>query len=127
MAKRSISTRSGASRYEAVNLAYKRRVRRLLNDEDYGPKLVRLSAQDQQTVLRLVYRNQGREARRAVIELDAARRGRRTVAERARRYAALPSADRSAQWRDVRDRAHSDDQDAQFWELYRHNILGSTR
>lgn len=50
-----------------------RRLRRILTDEDYGPKLVRLSRADQRTVLDLIDENRGREARSAIDRLDAVR------------------------------------------------------
>lgn len=55
---------------------YRRRLNTLLADEDYGPKLVRLSAADQQKVLGLVFTGRGREARALVIRLDHDRRDR---------------------------------------------------
>jgi hypothetical protein len=56
------------------NPAYRRRVNTLLNNEDYGPKLARLGAHDQRTVLELVYQNRGREARSEIVRLDRERR-----------------------------------------------------
>jgi hypothetical protein len=58
----------------AVASAASRRLRRILNDEDYGPKLVRLSTNDQRVVLDLISENRGREARSAIEELDQRRR-----------------------------------------------------
>ncbi len=125
MAKPPTAPRSGAQPFQAVDRAYKDRLRYILGDEDFGPKLARLSRKDQQTVLQLVYRNKGREARRAILDLDRARRHKATVAGRARRYAALPPDQRTAQWAHVRERAHADDEDAQFWALYRNALPGA--
>jgi len=55
---------------------YRRRLNTVLHDEDYGSKLVRLSAADQQKVLGLVFAGRGREARALILELDTARRDR---------------------------------------------------
>lgn len=115
---------SRAVSYLPVDRAYKDRVRRILNDETYGPKLVRLNKTDQQTVLQHIYRKDGKSARQAILDLDAARRGKATMAGRARRYAALPPEQRSEKWRDVRDRAHADGDDARFWDLYKNILRG---
>lgn len=55
--------------------AYRRRLRALLLDEDYGPKLARLNVADTTRVLRLVEANRGVEARKLIITLDEERRG----------------------------------------------------
>ena len=52
----------------------KRRLNRILADEDYGPKLVRLNRRDQREVLQLIDANRGREAREAILRLDRQRR-----------------------------------------------------
>jgi len=54
--------------------AYRRRLRRLLLDEDYGPKLARLNVTETARVLRLVELNRGADARELIIQLDKARR-----------------------------------------------------
>lgn len=54
--------------------AYRRRLRALLLDEDYGPKLARLNVADTTRVLRLVEANRGAEARKMIVELDERRR-----------------------------------------------------
>lgn len=110
--------------YTPVDRNYKDRVRRILADETYGPRLARLNQTDQQTVLQLIYHGDSRGARRTILNLDRARLDKRTLAGRARRYAALPPDRRSATWNDVRDRAHADDQDRQFWELYKNILRG---
>jgi hypothetical protein len=51
-----------------------KRLERILNDEDYGPKLARLNRRDEAHVLNLIDQNRGREARSEIIRLDAARR-----------------------------------------------------
>ena len=61
------------------NAAYRRRVKTLLDNEDYGPKLARLNNEDQRSVLELVYRNQGREARSEILRLDRQRRALRNA------------------------------------------------
>lgn len=66
---------AASGKYETPSKGYAARLRRLLNDEDYGPKLVRLSAADQQQVLQLVNQNKGREARATINRLDEQRRG----------------------------------------------------
>lgn len=55
---------------------YRRRLNTVLRDEDYGPKLIRLSAADQQKVLGLIFTGRGREARALIVELDEQRRDR---------------------------------------------------
>lgn len=124
MAQPRTPPRSGAVPFTPVDRAYKDRVRRILNDETYGPKLVKLNKTDQQTVLQHIYRKDGKGARQAILDLDAARRGKATMAGRARRYAALPPDQRSARWRDVRDRVHEDGDDARFWDLYKNILRG---
>lgn len=96
--------------YETPSPGYSRRLRSLLNDPEYGPKLVRLSAEDQQRVLTRVNQAEGREARRLVNELDEKRRAGRRATDRARRYAALPSP--------VRVVEHPDDEVREFWAAY---------
>jgi hypothetical protein len=51
-----------------------RRLQRLLDDEDYGPKLARLRGTDEQHVLGLISRNQGAAARAEINAADARRR-----------------------------------------------------
>lgn len=58
-----------------------RRLLRILNNEDYGPKLARLRGEDERYILRLIDQNKGKEARREILRLDEERRAR----ERARR------------------------------------------
>lgn len=99
--------------------AAKRRLNALLRDEEYGPKLVRLRRADERHVLELVYENRGREARQAIDDLDASRRRRRTLGEKARDYARLPRRTRSQTWQTVKD------QESLFWSLYRSAVLAS--
>lgn len=54
--------------------AYRRRLRRLLLDEDYGPKLARLNVAETARVLRLIELNRGADARELITQLDKARR-----------------------------------------------------
>lgn len=67
--------------------AAKRRLNRILADEELGPALARLNRKQETEVLDLVYRNQGREARAKIVQYDTKRKRRRTVADRAKRYA----------------------------------------
>lgn len=97
----------------------KRRLARLLADEEYGPKLVRLNRHDERRVLDLIYENRGAEARKAIEELDTGRRKRRTLGEKARAYARLSPRNRSREWTSVRDF------EAQFWSLYRAAVLAA--
>ena len=101
--------------------AAKRRLAALLRDEEYGPRLVRLNRTDERTVLDLIYENRGREARAKIIELDAGRRRKRTLGEKARAYAKLPRSTRSDEWRNVQEDVSGFE--AQFWSLYRAAVL----
>jgi hypothetical protein len=103
--------------------AAKRRLALLLRDEEYGPKLVRLNRADERRVLDLVYEGNGREARKAIDDLDAGRRRRRTLGEKARAYARLPRRTRSAEWRAIMEEVES--HEGQFWALYRSAVLAS--
>ena len=87
-----------------------RRLGRILRDEDYGPKLVRLSRTDQRTILELIDANRGAQARREILRLDEARRRRRTVQRRAERYAARPPEERGG--------AGRPDEVREFWAEY---------
>lgn len=51
-----------------------RRLERILNDEEYGPKLARLRGESERRVLNLIDENKGREARKLILELDEERR-----------------------------------------------------
>lgn len=50
------------------------RLRRILNDEHYGPALVRLTKAEQRRVLDLIEQNRGAEARKLIDELDRKRK-----------------------------------------------------
>lgn len=54
-----------------------RRLERILNDEDYGPKLARMNRRDEAHILDLIDRNKGREARKEILRLDKERLERR--------------------------------------------------
>lgn len=54
----------------------RRRLQRLLDDEDYGPKLARLRGEDERRVLRLISENRGAEARAEIQAADERRRQR---------------------------------------------------
>ena len=56
----------------------RRRLQRILNNELYGPKLVRLNRAQERTVLDLIEAGEGKRARQAILDYDAERRaGRR--------------------------------------------------
>lgn len=54
-----------------------RRLERILNDEDYGPKLARMNRKNEAHILDLIDRNKGREARSEILRLDKERLARR--------------------------------------------------
>jgi len=58
----------------------RRRLQSILDDERYGPALVRLTRSEQRDVLRLVEGGDGRAARAEIARLDVARKGRRREA-----------------------------------------------
>lgn len=62
-----------------------RRLRAILSDENYGPKLVRLGKADQRIILDLISENKGREARKRIVKLDATRRERVRIGSMIRR------------------------------------------
>lgn len=59
-----------------------KRLERILNDEEYGPKLVRLNRKDEAYILDLIDRNKGREARKEILRLDEARLARARAARK---------------------------------------------
>lgn len=69
--------------------AERERLNRILNDEEYGPKLVRLNKADQRTVLDLISANQGKQARAEILRLDEERRNTRRVRTRSWRSFAI--------------------------------------
>ncbi len=87
-----------------------RRLNRVLRDEDYGPKLVRLSRADQRRILDLIDNNRGAQARREILRLDAERRAHATIRRRALRYAHLPAGERRGDGRP--------DEVREFWAAY---------
>ena len=87
-----------------------RRLARILRDEDYGPKLVRLSRIDQRRILDLIDANRGAQARREILRLDAERRRKATVRRRALRYYSLPEDERTGDGRP--------DEQRDFWAAY---------
>lgn len=50
-----------------------KRLERILNDEDYGPKLARMNRKNESYILDLIDRNKGREARKEILRLDKER------------------------------------------------------
>jgi hypothetical protein len=103
--------------------AAKRRLAVLLRDEEYGPKLARLRRADERHVLDLIYENRGREARKAIEELDAGRREKRTIGGKARAYAKLPRQTRSDEWQDVTEEIAGHEN--VFWALYKSAVLAA--
>lgn len=87
-----------------------RRLNRILRDEDYGPKLVRLNRADQRHILDLIDENRGAQARREILRLDEERRRHNTVRRRALRYAHLPADERTGDGRP--------DETREFWSAY---------
>lgn len=87
-----------------------RRLNRILRDEDYGAKLVRLSRTDQRHILDLIDANRGAQARREILRLDEERRRSATVRRRALRYAHLPGDERRGDGRP--------DEIREFWAAY---------
>ena len=61
----------------SATAAEKRRLQRILNDETYGPALVRLNRAQQREVLDLISEDRGREARQRILALDEQRRAAR--------------------------------------------------
>jgi hypothetical protein len=78
-----------------------RKLKRLLDDERYGPALVRLNRADQRVILDLIETSDARTVRRELLRLDETRRGKIRERSRARRekVSAGPS------WEDVARRA----------------------
>lgn len=60
----------------------RRRLQRILDDEELGPKLARLRGDDERRVLRLISENRGSEARAEIRAADARRRQRVREARR---------------------------------------------
>ena len=87
-----------------------RRLNRILRDEDYGPKLVRLSRTDQRKILELIDAGRGAQARREILRLDEERRRRKTIQRRAERYAARPPEERRG--------TEQPDEIREFWAEY---------
>lgn len=81
-----------------------------MTEPERGAQLARLNRRDEREILDLIYENRGREARRRLDQLDAQRRGVRTLKDRVRRYLKLPEPLRKAE-RPV-------DEERQFWDLY---------
>lgn len=86
------------------------RLKRILDSELYGPKLVRLNKGEQRIILDMISANEGAAARDLILELDEARRTKNRVMARAARYANLTRAQRITN--------RPDDEEALFWRLY---------
>lgn len=110
--------------YDKPAPGYSRRLRTLLANEEYGPKLVRLPARQQQTILQLINENRGAEARKQLTKLDTERRTKRAMPklskteQRARDYAKLAPPHRTTEWSTYKDQAHISGDSAEFWALY---------
>lgn len=87
-----------------------RRLNRILRDEDYGAKLVRLSRTDQRRILDLIDDNRGAQARREILRLDTERVARNAVRRRALRFSHLPPEQRRGDNRP--------DEVREFWSAY---------
>lgn len=83
-----------------------RRLNAVLNDEEYGPKLVRLNRADERRVLDLIEAGKGREARKEIVRCDTLR----LTKSRVGRYIAKAKPDRIA--------SHPRDESSLFWHLY---------
>ena len=88
------------------------RLRTILMDEDYGPKLARLRGRAEREVLDLIEAGRGKEARQRIAELDEQRRARRATRDRARRFALRAPANRTGPNRPT-------DETTEFWEAYK--------
>ncbi len=87
-----------------------RRLNRILRDEDFGPKLVRLNRADQRRILDLIDANRGAQARKEILRLDTERRSRNTVRRRALKYSHVPPNERTGEGRP--------DETREFWSNY---------
>jgi hypothetical protein len=85
-----------------------RRLRRLLEDETYGPALARLRGQDEHRVLTAISENRGADARREILAADQRRRDavrdqrRRQLLERATANVTDQHRQYGARYQDVR-------------------------
>jgi len=91
-----------------------KRLKRILDNEDYGPKLARLNRTDERRVLDLIDQNKMPEARKLIIELDRARKERNNLRARLRRFMDKDADERSR----MRRSGEMDDETRAFWELY---------
>jgi hypothetical protein len=74
------------------------RLKKILFDEDFGPKLVRLSKYDQRQVLDVLEqrgRTKPAEARKLIEKLDAERREHHRIIEKVRRHLKMTPVERS--------------------------------
>lgn len=90
--------------------AAKRRLRVFMSEPERGAQLARLNRRDEREILDLIYENRGREARRRLDQLDARRRGTRTLKDRVRRYLRLPEP--------LRKTERPEHEEREFWDLY---------
>lgn len=89
-----------------------RRLRAILNDEQYGPKLVRLNRADERRVLDLIEQNRGAEARKTILQLDEARR----TGRRVKSFLKLPAARRK------KGLDRPDNESSLFWRIYDNQV-----
>lgn len=88
-----------------------RRRQRLLDNEVYGPKLVRLKVGERRVIDDLILQNRMREVRQLILDLDRARRQGDNVLRRAIAYASQPVRYRRGGYQPV-------DEEGAFWRLY---------
>ncbi len=90
-----------------------KRLERILSDEEYGPKLVRLNKSQERQVLDLIERNKSREARKLINQLDEQRRYHSNLVRRVRTYTKKNRVERA------RERPRDEPRD--FWAIYDRN------
>lgn len=100
--------------------AAKNRLERVLSDETYGPKLVRMNRKDEAHILDLISQNRGREARKEILRLDEVRRKRELTVKRVREYRKKPKPERSESWKREMEAIDRNELEQQaYWELYK--------
>lgn len=92
----------------------RRRLKTILDDEEYGPKLARMNKADEAEALRLIWEGRGKEARDFIRKADEQRRTSRRIRDRVKRFLRLESAERSQQRREGR----LDNEEHLFWAMY---------
>lgn len=104
------------------------RLDRILADENYGPKLARMTRSQERQVLALIEQNRGKEARQTILDIDSRSRQVRRTKDRVREYSRKSEAERrrlraspsgmyvGSELYDDNDAADLDDD--LFWDLY---------